>query len=277
MGATTSMNSRVVHCAAALLACAFFATPTLARTPGTFSVACNHSHTLPDDPIVHPNIPGTSHLHDFYGSRTTNGSSTYETMLASGSSCGSIADTAGYWHPALTVDGHAIVGSITAYYTSGQKSARSISSYPEGLMMLAGTAATTEPQPLSLIAYRCVGKAWRGPAVSTPRHCKRRQHLAAFIRFPDCWNGTDTDSINHRDHVAYSSGKLCPGGFPYSLPILALRIDWPIRARPASIMLSSGAPLSLHGDFWNAWEQGTLNRLVNRCIRRRKTCGLIRS
>src|SRR5262245_66061646 len=37
-----------------------------------FKVLCGSSHIAPDDPIVHPNMPGMSHLPQFFGNRTTN-------------------------------------------------------------------------------------------------------------------------------------------------------------------------------------------------------------
>ena len=32
-----------------------------------FLADCPFSHRLPDDPIVSPNLPGASHMHDFFG------------------------------------------------------------------------------------------------------------------------------------------------------------------------------------------------------------------
>lgn len=253
------------------------ASNAIARIPGSFSVTCSRSHALTDDPIVHPGFPGTSHLHDFYGARTANANSTYQTMVGSGTSCGSIVDTAGYWHPTLQVGGSAVNGTLHAYYTSGNKSARSISNFPAGLMMLAGSPNATEPQPRSRIAYRCIGRNSRSKATALPRRCRRSQKLASFIRFPDCWNGHELDTPNHRDHVAYSRKGLCPTGFPYSMPILAYRIDWNVHTNPANIMLSNGSPIAMHADFWNTWQQSSLLRLVKRCIRGRRACGLLHS
>src|SRR6266508_3973475 len=43
--------------------------------PATFRVLCASSHVLADDPIVHPNMPGASHLHQFFGNATTDAAS----------------------------------------------------------------------------------------------------------------------------------------------------------------------------------------------------------
>lgn len=37
--------------------------------------------------------------------------------------------------------------------------------------------------------------------------------------------------------------------------------------------LSSGAPDTLHADFWNTWQQGALERLVTDCLNGGIGCG----
>jgi len=53
-----------------------------AAQTGQFVLRCPYSHSLPDDPIVFPGQPGASHLHDFFGNKSVNAFSTFETMLA---------------------------------------------------------------------------------------------------------------------------------------------------------------------------------------------------
>src|SRR3954454_23956536 len=43
---------------------------------GVFATICDYSHQAPDDPIVKPNQPGASHLHQFFGNATTDAAST---------------------------------------------------------------------------------------------------------------------------------------------------------------------------------------------------------
>src|SRR5438045_1744092 len=64
---------------------------------GSFSVECAYSHTLNDDPIVYPGIPGASHSHDFFGNVSTTASSTQDTLVGAQTSCGDLSDRAGYW------------------------------------------------------------------------------------------------------------------------------------------------------------------------------------
>ena len=84
---------------------------------GSFSVECPYDHTLNDDPIVYPNQPGVSHSHDFFGNVSTTASSTYDSMLASHTSCGYLADTAGYWNPTAYINGVRVPAiRVSAYY-----------------------------------------------------------------------------------------------------------------------------------------------------------------
>ena len=53
----------------------------------TFRILCDSSHIAPDDPIVHPNMAGMSHLHQFLGNRTTNAASTTQSLLGQATTC----------------------------------------------------------------------------------------------------------------------------------------------------------------------------------------------
>jgi hypothetical protein len=73
--------------------------PELLR--GFFATVCDYSHEAADDPIVKPNQPGTSHLHEFFGNVTTAAASTYDSLRAGGTTCRASQDGSGYWVPAL--------------------------------------------------------------------------------------------------------------------------------------------------------------------------------
>ncbi|MFN2590263.1 MAG: hypothetical protein ABR518_05795, partial [Actinomycetota bacterium] len=56
------------------------AVPAIAAYPAPpgpgWTVICGYDHSLEDDPIVSPNQPGAAHLHDFFGSHSTDAFST---------------------------------------------------------------------------------------------------------------------------------------------------------------------------------------------------------
>ena len=81
------------------------------------------------------------------------------------------------------------------------------------------------------------------------------------IRFPDCWNGNDLDSADHKSHLAYRVGRACPAGYPVRIPRLSLNVHYDL-ASIDDLTLASGSIYSAHADFFNAWDQAVLARLV---------------
>src|SRR5215216_6392302 len=96
---------------------------TTQRGPGPggvpkFVVHCEFSHRNMDDLIVFPAQPGRSHDHTYFGNRTTNASSTDESLRAAGATtCLRRGDTAAYWVPTLFSNGQPVTPrSATIYY-----------------------------------------------------------------------------------------------------------------------------------------------------------------
>jgi hypothetical protein len=239
-----------------------------AATPDTtkarFVSRCDYSHAGPDDPIVHPNMPGMSHLHQFFGNTTTAADSTYESLRAGGSTCKNQRDTAGYWVPALSLDGQVVEPTkITAYYRNRGMDHASIRPFPAGLKMVAGDASATAPQPEGHVYWNCGPDDTTPPSATAPT-CPRPT-LKLHIQFPNCWDGTSLDSTDHKSHMAYATRGSCPDTHPVPVPALQLNVSYPINGGPG-VSLSSGGQLSGHGDFFNAWDQDEQARLVQSCI-----------
>lgn len=237
--------------------------PLLPAPEGIFTSECPYSHRLPDDPIVRPAQPGASHSHDFFGNRTTNAFSTYESLRAGGTTCTRRGDTAAYWVPTLYDRGVAVRPSgMSAYYMQRGKRSLSIQPFPAGLRIVAGDASATRPQPTMVTVWTCGERA--GTESSSVPLCALGS-LQLHVRFPDCWNGRDLDFPDHRSHMAYSMGGACPAGYPVALPGLQINIFYPVRGGP-TVTLSSGSGYTAHGDFFNAWDQAELARQVRDCL-----------
>jgi hypothetical protein len=143
----------------------------------------------------------------------------------------------------------------------------------------------TAPQGLSVIQWLCDG----GEARTTPpRNCGRKD-LVARIKFPDCWDGVNLDSSDHRSHMAYSADvegdglhhNVCPQSHPVAVPRLIYRMQWPVRYGKRVRLVGSHHHGSryhgLHADFINSWQQGTLEELVRDCINAGLHCGRLNS
>ena len=239
-------------------------------TGGNFASLCRFDHRLPDDPIVAPGVAGGSHSHDFFGNTTTNASSTYESLLAGDTSCNRDADTAAYWAPTLSVNGAEIRPiAAQAYYNARGKAA--VLPPPAALKIIAGNSKATEAQPLQVVAWHC-GDNTRPGLSTTPPLCPERTALRLQIRFPDCWDGTNLDSADHKSHMAYSRRGACPSTHPVGLAGLRLTIAYPTRGG-TGVTLASGSALTGHADFFNAWDQAELTRLTAYCLNGHHACG----
>lgn len=243
-----------------------------------FFVECGSSHVANDDPIVFPGQVGASHRHEFFGATSASANSTDTELRTSPTTCAHRADTASYWAPSLEVNGKLITGSLRAYYErAGKKRA---AAPPPGLRVISGDMRATDPQSMRLTSWLCTGAAGMTKEQRTPPACTVGQRLAAWVRFPDCWNGRQLDSADHRSHLARSWKGRCPATHPVELMRVAMLISWNVRPRTAaSITLGGGvlASTGMHADFWNTWQQPALSALRWSCIEVARTCGEVRS
>ena len=93
------------------------------------------------------------------------------------------------------------------------------------------------------------------------------------LMFPSCWNGKDSDSDDHKSHVAYPSLVMdgtCPEGFETRLVSLFYETIWDTYAfkdYDGYFALANGDPTGFgyHGDFMQAWDSGVLQEAIDTC------------
>ncbi len=249
-----------------------------ART-GNFVSACPYSHSAPDDPIVFPGQPGASHAHDFFANITTDAGSTLESLQAGRTLCNRPGDEAAYWVPTLSDGGEVVRPTrVLAYYLVAGRDATSIEPFPVGLKVVTDRNA-------GVVRWACIGGGQDTPEQSGtleqagPPDCPAGTHLVQRIHVPDCWNGHDLDSADHRSHMAYAVAgagagrRACPATHPVAVPHLRLGVHYPDGVGGADVTLSSGGPETSHADFFNAWDPAVQARLVRQCLNAAKTCG----
>jgi hypothetical protein len=236
-----------------------------------FISACRFSHRASDDPIMFPRRPGVSHNHSFVGNASTNAFSTVKSLRRAASTCRRDGDTAAYWTPTLFVAGTPVAPQgATIYYR--RRTTDAVLPFPAGLRMIAGDMGATSPQSLRVTFWNC-GAATAVPPSSTVPTCPAGpgSSLRLHVNFPDCWNGRNLDSPDHQSHMAYSVRGSCPASHPVAVPAIALIYRYPV-AGGADAVLASGGQYSGHADFFNAWRQGQLTRLVNTCLNALRHC-----
>lgn len=250
---------------------------------GRFAVVCDFSHQNRSDPIVFPGERGVSHLHHFFGNRSTGPRSTPKSLRRTRrTTCNEPADRSGYWVPALIVRGEVIPPRrAIAYYITDGKDPRTVQAPPRGLRVVSGDASATMPQPRSVTTWRCVmgplTDLFGGP--TTEPVCGRGAVLNLAVSFPDCWDGRRLDSPDHRSHLAYATKASsqdtftsCPASHPVPIPSINLEVSYPVNGAMPGGELSSGGVYSGHADFMDGWARGRLESLVAECLQRAFDC-----
>ncbi len=275
---------------------------------GAFRFLCGPGQLTYDDPIVYPGEPGKAHLHQFFGNLEANAHSSYESLRTSGeSTCQNELNRSAYWMPAmLDGKGHVVRPDFVSIYYKRRpktdpfctKAAKGCVGIPRGLRFVFGWDQTrpNEPQPENAVHtnFKCV-EGWNATTatfrdmVEPMKVCKPGQWLNATISTPECWNGVDLDTPDHRSHLAEmrrdrNTGQVsCPASHPWVIPQFTMGVAYSIETgdRPELWHLSSDAMLpeklrrpgaSFHSDYFEAWDEDIRLRWEAACLDRQLNC-----
>jgi hypothetical protein len=244
------------------------------------------------DPIMDHNQASSAHEHQFFGNMAwlsdlaNPNAAQYNDLVGKSTNCRVAADTSAYWTPTLRyLPGTPKAGQLvpaqqfTAYYRpytgEGSKMGPGIA-YPADTRLVSspghdswncGDQSGAKSTPLAYIPD-CSGLS--GKAGFT---------LTAHVDFPSCWDGvlpnhssTDVGDTSDNAHYAYPVRKVCPAGFPIRTVELRETIQYPYVDHGTDVGLSSDAAAgvangrSLHGDFFNAWNQSAFESFVAACV-----------
>ncbi|KAL0578076.1 hypothetical protein V5O48_003894 [Marasmius crinis-equi] len=118
--------------------------------------------------------------------------------------------------------------------------------------------------------------------MSSRRKRARAESGLKSWNFPMCWDGKNTDSSDHKSHVAFPSegpdkGDCTDPKFPVKLPRIFMEMYWSSpdfkdhlndAMNPEQpFVFSNGDPTGYgyHGDFVNGWDRGVLQKVVDNC------------
>jgi hypothetical protein len=243
---------------------------------GVFYSRCTYDHSAEDDPIVFFGQPGAAHNHDFFGGAPIDAFTEPADLVGGATTCPDSGDTAGYWAPSLYIDGQQIVPTrINARYAAGGKDPATIQPFPQGLKIIAGSKILAgggiEPGSDKYLKWGCKN----GPNNPNKRfymNCGSTE-ATANVEFPDCWDGVNLDSDDHREHMTYSTGNPshCPENW-VSLPSLSIKVHYGTNIPVGTATLSSGATNTFHADFLQSWVPERLQEVVDDCIVANLSC-----
>ena len=258
--------------------------PANAKKNPEFNATCTYSHSGKNDPIVFPGQTGASHLHSFMGNAVTDANTdTDDLMQSATTTCIPVEDRSAYWVPTLTdkSSGKAVEPKeMIVYYGSLLEDKTKTVPMPNGMRMLVGDAKKQQPTPVGAQnQFWCAGGPVDGvsrsgdgnwPVCQNDGQTKGSLHF--LMRFPDCWDGKNLDSPDHKSHVSYGAAGACPKEFPVRIPAVTFVINYDTPGTTSGFELASGLPSSMHGDAFFAWDTKTMADLVKSCVNQLVTC-----
>ncbi|KOT66532.1 MULTISPECIES: DUF1996 domain-containing protein [Streptomyces] len=263
---------------------------------GSFRSECGRNenrHNNPDNLIVAPGVSnGAHHMHDYVGNLATNAFSSDRELAGAGTTCGN-GDRSAYYWPVLRLrdngrerdadapgggqDGN--VGTILRPAAVSLKfdgnGADEVTAMPPFLRKLTGDAKALTNGPANANAsWSCTGFENRQLKDKYPI-CPRGSNVVRSLAFPNCWDGRNIDSANHRTHVVFPDGNgQCRNGFR-AVPRLVQRLTYavPPNAQYAvdSFPDQLHNPVTDHGDFINVMPQRLMRTAVD-CINSGRDC-----
>lgn len=256
---------------------------------GAMRINCSLSHMNFDDPIVFPGRILSTHLHAYFGNTNVDGKSTSASIASTGNSTctGGTVNRSAYWAPAMidTNTGAPVMpwgdNALQVYYKTGYRGVPSnrVQNFPAGLRMIAGNSKATSAQPGGYVSYHCDLAGGR-PQASFP-NCRPGDRLVMAVEFPQCWDGRNLDSANHKSHMAYGTwGVGCPASHPVPLTSIIQNFRYPVPAggmagwKLASDMYNGPGGFSGHADWWNGWHAPTFQRVVTNCFQGGYDCSM---
>jgi hypothetical protein len=259
--------------------------PVLPSNDGTgdFRTRCTPSHLSLDNPVSLPGRPGKAPMQVVFGNTGATASSTPESLTNTGNTTcrGGTINRSVYSVPVLVdtdTNQPVVPDESDFYYKSGYLGVTpsSIQLMPPGLRMMAGDDKNTQdPGPYTTRYTWVCHNTGINRGTSIPS-CPIGDQLELSIAFPQCWDGVNLDSPDHKSHMAYANGG-CPLSHPVPLAEVSYHVLYPVTERQGSWRLSSDtysgpAGYSAHATWFNGWKEDISDSWSRNCVAAGKDC-----
>ncbi|MCU1665095.1 MAG: Secreted protein [Pseudonocardia sp.] len=261
---------------------------------GTWRINCGRNEQgihNSDNVVASPGVAGGAHhFHDYVGNVSTNAFSTDQSLAAAGTTCPDDDRSTYYW-PVLrepgpggaaqddnSADGNMgpilVPASVLLEFRGSPVS--SVVEMPRFLRATTGNphGFSTGGVNTEHVQWTCSGA--RDRVTKEYPRCAPGQQVVRIFDMPSCWNGTTTDSADHRSHLVFpdSSGACQSGTFP--VPQLHMEIAYTVTPKSDytidSFPEEQHSPISDHGDFIDVMPDSLMDTVVS-CINSGQHCG----
>lgn len=260
---------------------------------GSFISDCGAkaNHQNSDNFIAAPGvIDGAQHMHDYVGNNTTAATSSDASLAAGGTTCKNQQDKSTYFWPVLRdltkqgndvnqdgggADGNfgGIIEPDSAQLKFASGGAKKVTAMPQFLRILFGNAkAVTQQGENAKDTWTCTG--FEDRLTGKYPLCPAGSKVERIHEFPNCWDGKNTDSADHRSHIVDSDEGKCPKGFK-AVPQLQVTLTYTVPQ--GNNFAVDGFPEELHkaktdhDDFENVMSDELMSQVVD-CINNDKQC-----
>ncbi|MCQ4204508.1 DUF1996 domain-containing protein [Streptomyces coelicoflavus] len=288
--------------------------PNVVRAPrqrnastGSFATSCGvnvEGLFNSDNLIAAPGVGnGAHHFHDYVGNQANNAFASDEDLAAGDTSCADRGDKSSYYWPVLRlqngtveqdaqspgggIEGNAgeIVTPAEVTLTFEGNERGKVTEMPRLLRIITGDAkAFVNGDTNANASWSCTGFEDRQLKDKYPL-CPSGSDVVRTFTFQSCWDGRNTDSANHRTHMAFAAADgSCPEGFR-PVPRLVQRVVYDVAApsladggRTVPLFAVDSFPEQLHkpvtdhSDFINVFDEDLMREMVE-CINSGRECG----
>lgn len=264
---------------------------------GVFTSDCGRNENgkfNPANVIVAPGVSnGAHHTHDYVGNQATDAFSTDDKLAAGQTSCRNQGDKSTYYWPVLRLqngqdeqdvneDGGGKDQNTGQIQTPAEVTINwqgnplsKVTAMPRFLRIITGDAkAFTNGDANANASWSCTGFENRQLKDKYPI-CPDGSKVVRSFHFQSCWDGRNTDSANHRTHMAFADQNgACQNGFK-AIPQLVQRIVYDVPPGPGfavdSFPEQLHKPITDHGDFINVFSDQLMRKVVS-CINGGRKC-----
>lgn len=232
-------------------------------------------------------------MHDYVGNQANDAFASDDDLADGATTCRDQGDRSTYYWPVLRLQNGQTEDDVDAdgggrdqntgeIQTPSRVTLRFVGSpvgrvtaMPRFLRIITGDAkAFTNGDANANASWSCTGFEDRQLKDTYPI-CPEGSQVVRTFAFQSCWDGQNTDSANHRTHVAFAQDDgRCPNGFR-AVPQLVQRIVYDVPPGPGfavdSFPEQLHKPITDHGDFINVFDERLMRTMV-RCINDGRRC-----